>query len=331
MLTLWNLEVICCVFACRSRPYGPASDASNVAKSCLAKLMAPIPNRRTMSKATTCSEQDRVDKCEPLSVSSKRSPNAPPNLPPSQERDEGGREGSLYVCYHIPRLLQLLRLGLVSDYDLVRIYHPDSPVARAGGVSAETAHARFQAISSAYASLSGKKLAATLDGTDPEGFGASTRSSYHDLSTAMWRARQRRRAELDVGLDERWKERIMVGAVLLVRNARNMGSMSRPACKSDGHAGCCSLCPPELYHALAGYTAASDILKIGTCCIFGRLHQSKGSRARVKGIARRKGFIGIAYGKYAGTPLRLCIAVVVVRTSPASTDSPQVTSSALRG
>ncbi|KAI0780291.1 hypothetical protein C8Q74DRAFT_1169424, partial [Fomes fomentarius] len=118
-----------------------------------------------------------------------------------------------HQIFHLPK--SATRADVKARYyDLVRIYHPDSPVARAGGVSAETAHARFQAISSAYASLSGKKLAATLDGTDPEGFGASTRSSYHDLSTAMWRARQRRRAELDVGLDERWKERIMVGAVL---------------------------------------------------------------------------------------------------------------------
>ncbi|OSX66257.1 hypothetical protein POSPLADRAFT_1094466, partial [Postia placenta MAD-698-R-SB12] len=39
-------------------------------------------------------------------------------------------------------------------YDLVRIYHPDSPVSRT--VPPATAHARFQAISAAYAALSGK-------------------------------------------------------------------------------------------------------------------------------------------------------------------------------
>ena len=104
----------------------------------------------------------------------------------------------------------------MEDYDLVRIYHPDSPSARAGGISAETAHARFQAISSAYAILSGKKHAFSVDGLD-EGFGATVRPTYHDLSTAMWRARQRKRAEMDFGLDDRWKERLMMGAVLLVR------------------------------------------------------------------------------------------------------------------
>ncbi|KAI0373447.1 hypothetical protein BV20DRAFT_937859 [Pilatotrama ljubarskyi] len=101
-------------------------------------------------------------------------------------------------------------------YDLVRIYHPDSPSARTGGISSETAHARFQAISSAYAVLCGKRPASSLDGANiGEGFDAAPRATYHDLSTAMWRARQRKRAELDVGLDERWKERMMFGAVLL--------------------------------------------------------------------------------------------------------------------
>ena len=111
-----------------------------------------------------------------------------------------------------------LRRVTCTDYDLVRIYHPDSPAALAGGTSPDAAHARFQAIASAYATLSGKKPAALLDGEDAGSSGpGAARSSYHALSTAMWRARQQRRAELDVGLDERWKERMMAGAILLVR------------------------------------------------------------------------------------------------------------------
>ena len=106
----------------------------------------------------------------------------------------------------------------MTDYDLVRIYHPDSPVARAGGVPPETAHARFQAISAAYAVLTGKKTATSFDGGEAgESLTGKARASYHDLSTAMWRERQRRKADLDVGLDERWKERLMLGAILLVR------------------------------------------------------------------------------------------------------------------
>ncbi|KAI0656661.1 hypothetical protein C8Q70DRAFT_1077296, partial [Cubamyces menziesii] len=122
---------------------------------------------------------------------------------------------SPHQIFHLPK--DATRADVKARYyDLVRIYHPDSPSARAGGISAETAHARFQAISSAYAVLSGKKHASSVDGLE-EGFGATVRPSYHDLSTAMWRARQRKRAEMDFGLDDRWKERLMMGAVLLVR------------------------------------------------------------------------------------------------------------------
>ncbi|KAI0824075.1 hypothetical protein BC628DRAFT_1539456 [Trametes gibbosa] len=104
-------------------------------------------------------------------------------------------------------------------YDLVRIYHPDSAAACAGGVPPDAAHARFQAIASAYAVLSGKKSAGSVDGMSAgEGPAAAARTTYHDLSSAMWRARQRRRAEMSVGLDDRWKERMMLGVVGLVRS-----------------------------------------------------------------------------------------------------------------
>ncbi|KAM5535122.1 hypothetical protein V8D89_011208 [Ganoderma adspersum] len=120
-----------------------------------------------------------------------------------------------HQIFHLPR--SATRSDVKARYyDLVRIYHPDSPVARAGGVSPETAHARFQAISAAYAVLTGKKPATSFDdGEAGEGFTGKARASYHDLSTAMWRERQRRKADLDVGLDERWKERLMLGAILL--------------------------------------------------------------------------------------------------------------------
>ncbi|PCH43886.1 hypothetical protein WOLCODRAFT_138653 [Wolfiporia cocos MD-104 SS10] len=102
-------------------------------------------------------------------------------------------------------------------YDLVRIYHPDSPISRA--VPPETAHARFQAISAAYAALSGKarRMGDAEDG-GPAG-GGGGRPDFHSLSTAMWRARQRRRAELDVGWDDRWKDGLMFGAVVLTVGA----------------------------------------------------------------------------------------------------------------
>ncbi|EPT04956.1 hypothetical protein FOMPIDRAFT_12143, partial [Fomitopsis schrenkii] len=89
-------------------------------------------------------------------------------------------------------------------YDLVRIYHPDSAISRA--VPPETAHARFQAISAAYSVLTGKarRMADVESGTASE-----LRPDYHSLSTAMWKAKQRRRAELNVGMDDRWKDGLM--------------------------------------------------------------------------------------------------------------------------
>ena len=105
---------------------------------------------------------------------------------------------------------------LLPDYDLVRIYHPDSIVNRS--VAPETAQARFQSISAAYDVLRGKRRVMT-NHTDSEDPVPGSVHDYHELSTAMWRAKQRRRATLNIGIDERWKERLFFGAVLLVWNA----------------------------------------------------------------------------------------------------------------
>lgn len=71
-----------------------------------------------------------------------------------------------------------------TDYELVRIYHPDCSNAR--DLPPTTSHARFQAISNAYAVLSGKKLASgstSLDHNDVP---------YHEevqrRKRAQWRA-----------------------------------------------------------------------------------------------------------------------------------------------
>ncbi|KAH9948979.1 hypothetical protein B0H21DRAFT_730992 [Amylocystis lapponica] len=95
-------------------------------------------------------------------------------------------------------------------YELVRIYHPDAQSSRS--VPPETAHARFQAISAAYGALSGKSR-----GSTDAGGSAHARSEAHNLSAAMWRARQRRRAELDMGgLNEHWKDVLMFSAIVVV-------------------------------------------------------------------------------------------------------------------
>ncbi|KAH9839424.1 uncharacterized protein C8Q71DRAFT_749446 [Rhodofomes roseus] len=95
-------------------------------------------------------------------------------------------------------------------YDLVRIYHPDSAISRA--VPPDTAHARFQAISAAYSVLTGK---ARRMGDVESDSGNELRPDYNSLSTAMWKAKQRRRAELNVGTDDRWKDALMFGAITL--------------------------------------------------------------------------------------------------------------------
>ena len=92
----------------------------------------------------------------------------------------------------------------------MRIYHPDSPVSRP--LPAAAAQARFQGITAAYDALRGKAHAAA--GV------AAARNDLHNVSSALWRAKQRRRAELGGGgLDERWKDRLLLGAVVLVSPA----------------------------------------------------------------------------------------------------------------
>ncbi|EKM54153.1 uncharacterized protein PHACADRAFT_209970 [Phanerochaete carnosa HHB-10118-sp] len=112
-----------------------------------------------------------------------------------------------HQIFHLPRSSTKAEVK-ARYYELVRIYHPDSPVSRP--LSPTTAQARFQAITAAYDALRGKRPL-DLEPGEPE----RPRADFHDLSTAMWKARQRRRAELNVGMDERWKDRLMMGAVVV--------------------------------------------------------------------------------------------------------------------
>ncbi|KAI0268692.1 hypothetical protein BC834DRAFT_792007, partial [Gloeopeniophorella convolvens] len=93
-------------------------------------------------------------------------------------------------------------------YELVRIYHPDSPVARV--YPPEVSEARFHAISASYDALRGRR--ATLDPDAPD----APRGSRVDLH-ALWRARQRQRRDPLGPSDERWKDGVIVGMLLLVR------------------------------------------------------------------------------------------------------------------
>ena len=100
---------------------------------------------------------------------------------------------------------------VLVDYELVRIYHPDAPASRT--LPPEKAEARFHAITAAYDALRGKTPLSESGEPLPR------RKDYHDLSTAMWRIKQQRKAELPINLiDDRWKDKLMLSVVFLVRS-----------------------------------------------------------------------------------------------------------------
>ncbi|KAH7888652.1 hypothetical protein F5I97DRAFT_1803133 [Phlebopus sp. FC_14] len=88
-------------------------------------------------------------------------------------------------------------------YDLVRIYHPDSPVARHS--PPEVVQARFQSIAKAYDLLRGKNDSAGEPMTSPE----------RHVDPARFGSRASRRPYFDdTPGDDRWKERTIFAAVI---------------------------------------------------------------------------------------------------------------------
>jgi hypothetical protein len=97
----------------------------------------------------------------------------------------------------------------LADYELVRIYHPDSSIARA--YPPEISEARFRAISTSYDVLRGRH--ATYDPDSPDA------SPQHRVDLhALWRAKQRLRQDPLEPVDDRWKDGIIIGSLILVRN-----------------------------------------------------------------------------------------------------------------
>ncbi|TCD60927.1 hypothetical protein EIP91_009280 [Steccherinum ochraceum] len=114
-----------------------------------------------------------------------------------------------HQIFHLPANASLQDVK-ARYYDLVRIYHPDSPINRASALPPTLVHARFQSISTAYDVLRGR---ARLSPSQP----IETARRDHDLGAAMWKARQRKRAELAYGegvVSDKWKDRMMLGAIL---------------------------------------------------------------------------------------------------------------------
>lgn len=101
-------------------------------------------------------------------------------------------------------------LPLRADFDLVRIYHPDKA---SSSVPPDLAHERFQAITTAYDILRGKK---PYPGASTSGASGVEDRSYQ--TTAAYRAARRRRQELysSGAVDDRWKDRIFLGLAFAV-------------------------------------------------------------------------------------------------------------------
>jgi len=91
-------------------------------------------------------------------------------------------------------------------YELVRIYHPDSPIARA--YPPDVSEVRFHAISTSYDVLRGRRPAFDPDSPDAA---PHTRVDLH----ALWRAKQRHRHDPLEAVDDRWKDSIIFGSLVL--------------------------------------------------------------------------------------------------------------------
>jgi len=113
--------------------------------------------------------------------------------------------------------MQYLHISIAdafSDYELVRIYHPDTSVSHALKDPPDIAQARFHAITAAYDNLRGKFPSASA--ADESQGDVTLRNSEAAMVKARMAARARQAEFLESGGDERWKEWIFMGAIVLV-------------------------------------------------------------------------------------------------------------------
>ncbi len=154
-------------------------------------------------------QQQRQPISIPVQFESHTSSDIPPALMRVSERSEGALCESHREFSGCP---QLTPTSDTTDYELVRIYHPDSPVARV--YPPEISEARFHAISASYDVLRGRRVA-----MDPESPGVAPRPRF-DLH-ALWRAKQRHRRDPIGPVDDRWKDGVILGSLILVRSSRS--------------------------------------------------------------------------------------------------------------
>ena len=164
------------------------------------------------------------------------------------------------------------------DIDLVRIYHPDSPVSRA--LPPELTDGRFQAITKAYDALRGKTV------MTPAGVEAKA-----DVpQSAAWRRHRARRLDLDSGGDDRWKERLLILGAVFVRLSH---------CLIDFKANHGSALDrwrfrfPSIIHASEGHSSDAAI----PIYIQGKAH-SKERRPRSRCFKLRREEVTLRYSSY---------------------------------
>ncbi|KAH9978776.1 hypothetical protein BGW80DRAFT_1280862 [Lactifluus volemus] len=140
----------------------------------------------------------RLIKCNVATTSSANIYPYPSNLNPTPHQ-----------IFHLPQGASQKEVK-ARYYELVRIYHPDSPVARR--YPQEVSEARFRTISASYDILRGRRT--TPDSVSPHA-PSSPRVDLH----ALWRAKQRHRRDQIGPIDDRWKDGIILGSLVVVLGA----------------------------------------------------------------------------------------------------------------
>lgn len=118
-------------------------------------------------------------------------------------------------CLSLSSILILL-VHLDTDYDLVRLYHPDKADP---SVAPEVAHARFQSITIAYDQLRGKR---DMPATAPKQSTHPTAAAHR----AMHRHRHQHAMQFG-SVDEKWKERLILGGIVFVRPSQSFVAAHR--------------------------------------------------------------------------------------------------------
>ena len=107
----------------------------------------------------------------------------------------------------------------LEDYELVRVHHPDSPFDH--HLSSQERRSRFQAITSAYDTLRGKRGSGTNSTVDVYRQELErrrrARAAYEQTRNSGFAYEHAGRSEWTASADDRWKDRILMDIGVGVR------------------------------------------------------------------------------------------------------------------